>query len=77
MKPTSQNLEQNLPVYWGIRTSSIFESLHTIIVIFGRVDVVYTNGVGADRLHQLGIVTALCGIDEWILGNQLVRDTYV
>lgn len=37
---------------------------------------VYSNGVGAQILHQFGVEFALCSIDERIVGDQLVCDTY-
>jgi len=45
-------------------------------MISGRIDVVDSDGVGTKLLHKVGIELALCGVDERIVLNQLIRNAY-
>jgi hypothetical protein len=35
-------------------------------------DMVHTNGIGSNSLHERSVETALCRVDEWVVGNKLV-----
>jgi hypothetical protein len=39
------------------------------------INVVHTNGIGTQRLHESGVKLALGRVDERIGGNELVRNT--
>jgi hypothetical protein len=57
--------------------ASISERLHTAIMVGIGIDVVHTQGVGAEFLHQLDISLALLRVDERILRAELIRDTCI
>ena len=52
--------------------TAVGKRLHTAVMRSIWVDVVDTNRVCAERLHESRVACALRGIDEWIVGNELV-----
>jgi hypothetical protein len=54
--------------------AGVGESLHAAIVVSARIDVVNTDGVGSEGLHQDGIAGALVIVDERVVRQQLVGD---
>ena len=55
--------------------SSICKGGHAAIVVCGGINVVYSNGIGAQSCHGSGIQLALCGIDERVSFGQLICNT--
>lgn len=53
---------------------SVSKSLHATIVVGRRVDVVDTNGIGTQLLHQARVSLALLSVDQRISRYQLVRN---
>ena len=41
-------------------------------MITGRIDMVYTDDIGSELLHRGCIASTLCGVEEWIEGDELV-----
>lgn len=55
--------------------AGIGKCCHAAIVVGLGVNVVDTDGIGAQCLHCLRIECALCGIHQWVMGDQLICDT--
>lgn len=54
----------------------VLKCLHTTLVIAIGVNVVYTNRICAEILHLFGIARALLCIDQWVVGNKLISNSY-
>lgn len=54
--------------------ASLGESVHAALVIGCRVDMVDTDGIGAQVFHLLRITLALVCVNEGIGGKELVGD---
>lgn len=46
-------------------------------MVAGGVDVVDTDGVGANVLHKTGVELALGVVDERVVGDELVGDSCI
>lgn len=53
----------------------VIHGLYTPVVLSIRIHMVHANGVHSQFLHQGKVPLALVGIDERILGNELVGNT--
>jgi hypothetical protein len=53
------------------------EGIHTSSMISSAVDMIDTNGVGAELLHQSSITVALFSIDERIILDELISNTCI
>ena len=40
------------------------------------INMIHANRIGADSLHERSVETALRSVDQWVVGDELVRDTY-
>lgn len=56
--------------------ASVGEGSHAAGVVSGGIDVVDANGVRAQRLHEVGVELALVVVDERVVWDQLVCDTW-
>lgn len=55
--------------------SSLSECIHTPLVVRRGVDVVHTDRIGAQFLHESGIEFTLCSINERVVFDQLIGNT--
>jgi hypothetical protein len=53
----------------------ICQSRHTTIVVSTGIHVVHTDGVRAQLGHANDVALALRGVDQRVIGSQLVGDT--
>lgn len=56
--------------------TSICKRAHTALVVSVWINVVYSNRIGAQILHLSGIARALFGIDQGVVRDQLICDSY-
>lgn len=61
----------------GIHTSSICEGLHAVRVGPVGDNVVDADRVGADSLHECGILTTLRRVDKRVVSNKLVGNAWL
>lgn len=54
----------------------VSEGVHAIAVVSARVDVVDTDRVRAEGLHQVRIEGALSAIEKRVVGSQLIGDAF-
>ena len=54
--------------------ASILEGAHTLVMIRCWVDVVDTNGIGSECLHECSIQFALISLGKWVVRSELVRN---
>lgn len=52
------------------------EGLHAAVVVGGGIDVVNAYRIGANRLHELRVELALRVVNERVVGDELVCDSY-
>ena len=52
------------------------EGRHASFVVGRGIHVVHTNGVGAQLGHASDVALALRGVDERIVGSELIGDAY-
>lgn len=50
---------------------------HAPVVVGLGVNVVDTDGIGAQCLHRLRIERALCGVHQRVMGNQLIGNACI
>lgn len=56
--------------------AGVIKRLHAAAVISIWVDVVDTNAVDAELLHELSVTLTLLSVDKGVVGTQLVGDTW-
>lgn len=54
--------------------ASVGESLHAVVVLGQRINVVHADRVGTEGLHQVCVERALGVVDEWVLRQELVSN---
>lgn len=55
--------------------AGICQSFHAAVMIGMGIDMVDANGVGSQLGHEFNVASALFRVDEWIIRNELIRDT--
>ena len=55
--------------------SSVGKCAHASLVVTARIDVVDTDRIRSQSLHELRIVAALVVVDQRVIGSELVGDT--
>lgn len=53
----------------------ICQNFHAAVMIGMGIDMVDANGIGPQLGHELNVAIALFRVDEWIIRNELIRDT--
>lgn len=54
--------------------AGICQNFHAAVVIGMGINMVDADGVGPQFGHELNVASALFRVDEWIIGNELIRD---
>jgi hypothetical protein len=52
--------------------TGIGKSLHAVVVLGLRINMVNADGIGAESFHQVRVERALGIVDKWVLGQKLV-----
>lgn len=55
--------------------SGFIESSHAGVMVGARIDVIDADGIGAERLHEVGIALALVTLGEGIVVGELICDS--